>query len=80
MRELTDIEEAILTSVVQMVVQELNLAWQPVGLEFAFEKRETEAQVARMMTAGREDAVRELRGADAGGAGSVESVPACRCV
>src|ERR1700677_515974 len=51
-RELTDIEEAILTSVVQMAVRELNLAWQSVGLEFVFEKRETEAAVARMLTAG----------------------------
>jgi flagellar motor switch protein FliM len=51
-RELTDIEEAIITSVVQLTVQELNLAWQSVGLEFAFEKRETDAAVARMMTPG----------------------------
>jgi len=51
-RELTDIEEAILTSVVQMTVQELNLAWQSVGLEFVFEKRESEPAVARMLTAG----------------------------
>ncbi len=48
-RELTDIEEAILTSVVEMIVRELNVAWQPVGLQFTFEKRETAAQVARMM-------------------------------
>lgn len=52
-RELTDIEEAILTSVVQLAVNELNLAWQSVGLEFVFEKRETEAAVARMMTPGK---------------------------
>lgn len=51
-RELTDIEEAILTSVVEMTVNELNMAWQSVGLEFVFEKRESEAAVARMMTAG----------------------------
>jgi flagellar motor switch protein FliM len=51
-RDLTDIEESILTSVVQMAVRELNLAWQPVGLEFVFEKRETEPAVARMLTAG----------------------------
>ncbi len=51
-RELTDIEEAILTSVVQLAVRELNLAWQAVGLEFVFEKRESEPTVARMMTAG----------------------------
>jgi flagellar motor switch protein FliM len=49
-RELTDIEDSILSSVVQMAMQELNLAWQSVGLEFVFEKRETEAAVARMMT------------------------------
>ena len=51
-RELTDIEEAILTSVVQMAVRELNLAWQSVGLEFVFEKRESEPAIARMLTAG----------------------------
>jgi flagellar motor switch protein FliM len=51
-RELTDIEEAILTSVVQMAVQELNMAWQSVGLEFVFEKREVDPAIARMMTAG----------------------------
>jgi len=48
--EFTDIEEAILTSVRGVIVQELNLAWRPVGLGFAFEKRETEAQAARMLT------------------------------
>src|ERR1700734_1290166 len=51
-RELTDIEETILTSVVQMAVRELNLAWQSVGLEFVFEKREAEPAIARMLTAG----------------------------
>lgn len=51
-RELTDIEESIMTAVVELVVQELTLAWQPVGLEFALEKRETEAQAARTMTLG----------------------------
>jgi flagellar motor switch protein FliM len=51
-RELTDIEEAILTSVVEVAMRELNLAWQSVGLEFVFEKRELEPAVARMMTAG----------------------------
>src|SRR5271170_8162418 len=51
-RELTDIEETILTSVVQMAVKELNLAWQSVGLEFVFEKREAEPAISRMLTAG----------------------------
>jgi flagellar motor switch protein FliM len=48
-RELTDIEDAILGSVVERIVRELNGAWLPVGLRFLFEKRETMAQVARMM-------------------------------
>ena len=52
LRELTDIEVAILTSVVEMIVRELNVAWQPVGLGFTHEKRETAAQVARMMPSG----------------------------
>jgi flagellar motor switch protein FliM len=51
-RELTEIEETILTSVVQMTVRELNLAWQSVGLEFVFEKREAEPAINRMLTAG----------------------------
>ena len=34
-------------SVVQKVVHELNVAWKPVGLQMAFERRETEAQGAR---------------------------------
>ena len=51
-RTLTDIEELILASVMQMIVKELNAAWQPVGLQFAFEKRESGTQIARMMASG----------------------------
>ena len=51
-RPLTDIEDLILASVVQMMVKELNVAWQPVGLQYVFEKREGASQVARMMPAG----------------------------
>jgi flagellar motor switch protein FliM len=51
-RALTDIEDLIMASVIQMIVKELNVAWQPVGLHFAFDKRESSAQVARMMPAG----------------------------
>ena len=51
-RQLTDVEDLIMVSVVQMIVKELNVAWQPVGLHFAFEKRESAAQVARMLPAG----------------------------
>ena len=48
-RLLTDIEESIMTSVVQMIVRELNTAWQQVGLRFSFERCEPVAQVPRLM-------------------------------
>lgn len=51
-RPLTDIENLIMGSVAKMIVKELNVAWQPVGLQFAVDKQETGAQVARMMPAG----------------------------
>jgi len=49
LREPTDIEDAILFSVMEIVLRELNLAWQPVGLKFALDKRQMEAQVTRLM-------------------------------
>jgi flagellar motor switch protein FliM len=49
LRELTDIEEAILGSVVEIICRELTSAWQPVGLSFNFERRQMQTQVARMM-------------------------------
>jgi flagellar motor switch protein FliM len=51
-RPLTDIEDLIMVSVLQMIVKELNVAWTPVGLTMAFERRESSAQVARMMPSG----------------------------
>ncbi len=48
-RELTDIEESILTSVVDVICRELSSAWQPVGLSFNFEKRQMQTQIARIM-------------------------------
>ena len=51
-RALTDIEELIMASVMQMIVKELNGAWQPVGLQFGFEKRESGSQIARMLGPG----------------------------
>lgn len=48
-RELTDIEESILASVVEIICRELTSAWQPVGLNFNFEKRQMQTQVARLM-------------------------------
>ncbi|HWG19018.1 MAG TPA: FliM/FliN family flagellar motor switch protein [Terracidiphilus sp.] len=50
LRELTDIEEAILGSVVEIVCRELTAAWQPVGLIFNFERRQMLTQVARIMS------------------------------
>jgi len=49
LREPTDIEDAILLSVMEIVLRELNMAWQPVGLRFTLDKREMEAQMARLM-------------------------------
>jgi flagellar motor switch protein FliM len=50
LRELTDIEESILGSVVEIICRELTLAWQPVGLSFNFERRQMQTQVARLMS------------------------------
>lgn len=50
LRELTDIEEAILESVVEIICRELTSAWQSVGLSFSFEKRQMQTQVARIMS------------------------------
>jgi flagellar motor switch protein FliM len=49
MRELTDIEESILSSVAEAICRELSGAWQPVGLSFHFERREMHTQVTRLM-------------------------------
>lgn len=49
LRELTDIEESILGSVVEIVCRELTVAWQPVGLSFLFERRQMQTQVARII-------------------------------
>ena len=49
MRKSTEIEEDILLSVMEIVMRELNLAWQPVGLKFALERRETEAELIHIM-------------------------------
>ena len=49
LRELTDIEEAILGSVVEIVCRELTSAWQPVSLSFNYERRQMQTQVARVI-------------------------------
>ncbi len=48
-RELTEIEESILSGVVEIICRELTLAWQPVGLSFGFEKRQMQTQVAHLL-------------------------------
>ncbi len=49
LRELTDIEESIMGSVIEIVCRELTTAWQPVGLSFNFERRQMQTQTARIM-------------------------------
>ncbi|HTW44909.1 MAG TPA: FliM/FliN family flagellar motor switch protein [Acidobacteriaceae bacterium] len=49
LRELTDIEESILSSVAEAICRELSAAWQQVGLSFHFEQRQMQTQVARLM-------------------------------
>jgi flagellar motor switch protein FliM len=50
LREMTDIEEAILGSVVEIICRELTAAWQPVCLSFNFERRQMQTQVARVIS------------------------------
>jgi flagellar motor switch protein FliM len=50
LRELTEIEESILGSVVEIICRELTVAWQPVGLSFNFERRQMQTQVARVIS------------------------------
>ncbi|MGB7190462.1 MAG: FliM/FliN family flagellar motor switch protein [Acidobacteriaceae bacterium] len=49
LRELTDIEESILSSVAEVICRELSAAWQQVGLSFHFEQRQMQTQIARLM-------------------------------
>ena len=49
LRELTDIEESILSSVAEVICRELSSAWQQVGLSFHFEQRQMQTQIARLM-------------------------------
>jgi flagellar motor switch protein FliM len=49
LRELTDIEESLLASVVEIICRELTVAWQPVGMSFLFERRQMQTQVGRII-------------------------------
>lgn len=48
-REVTEIEEQILESVVQIICRELGIAWQALGLEFRFDRRQQPANALRLM-------------------------------
>jgi len=48
-RELTEIEESILTSVMEIICRELSIAWKPVGLSVNFEKRVPSAAASRLV-------------------------------
>ena len=48
-REVTEIEEQILESVVQIICRELGVAWQALGLEFHFDRRQQPANALRLM-------------------------------
>jgi len=50
LRELTDIEESLLGSVVEIVCRELTVAWQQVGLQFSFDRRQMQTQVGRIIS------------------------------
>ncbi|MGC2195997.1 MAG: response regulator [Terriglobales bacterium] len=48
-RDVTEIEEQILESVVQIICRELGIAWQALGLEFRFDRRQQAANALRLM-------------------------------
>lgn len=49
-REITEIEEQILDSVVKIILRELQNAWEPVlSVEFVFDQRQAQTQIVRLM-------------------------------
>ncbi len=50
-RDLTEIEETVLLSVLELVVRELNNAWHHIGLTFAMGERDRDGQQNRLMAA-----------------------------
>ncbi len=51
-RDLTEIEETVLQSVLEIVVRELNGAWHHIGLSFEMQDRDRDGQQNRMMAPG----------------------------
>jgi flagellar motor switch protein FliM len=48
-REITEIEEQILESVMRIICRELGVAWRGLSLEFRFERRQPPAQAQRLL-------------------------------
>jgi len=51
MRDVTDIEDTIIASVLEVVVRELNATWETAGLRFVLEKHESQSKIERVMPA-----------------------------
>ena len=50
-REITEIEDQILETVMRIICRELQMAWQPLGLEFQFEQRQQASRVQHLLAA-----------------------------
>jgi flagellar motor switch protein FliM len=48
-REVTDIEESVLEGICQGICSELQVVWQPLGLQVEFERRQPVSQMLRIM-------------------------------
>jgi flagellar motor switch protein FliM len=48
-REITEIEEQILETIMRIICRELQVVWQPLGVEFQFELRQQAEQVQHLM-------------------------------
>ncbi len=50
-REVSEIEEMLMEGVAQIICQELDLVWRPLGLQALFEQRQPASQMLRLMPA-----------------------------
>jgi flagellar motor switch protein FliM len=50
-REITEIEEQVLETIMRIICRELQAAWQALSLEFQFEQRQQLGQVQQLMPA-----------------------------
>ncbi len=49
-REITEIEEQVIETIVRIICRELQVAWQALSLEFSFEQRQKPEQVTHLMS------------------------------